>query len=208
MSEQERIRELLVSQELYLSAGVHVGTSIKYKDMMKFVYKVKDNGLAILDLNKIDERIRVLSRALARYNPDEVLAVTGRIYAFRPVKKFGEVTGIRTMIGRILPGTLTNPNSPSYCEPEVVFLSDPRVDRQIHEEAVKMGIPVFALCDTDTSIAYIDLVVPCNNKGRKSLALIYWIIARQMLREREEIGPEEDIGYKWEDFMTQIVGVE
>jgi len=197
--------EFLVSKEQYLAAGVHLGTTVKTKAMRRFIYKVRSDGLAILDVTKIDERIRVAAKFLARIEPENILAVSTRIYGYEPVRKFGEVTRIRVMMGRIMPGVLTNPSSKFYCEPEIVFLSDPKVDRQLHMEAIKMGVPVMALCDTDNNVSYIDFIVPCNNKGRKSLALIYWLLARQILRERGEIPPDqEDIGYKYEDFMTKI----
>lgn len=200
-------KDLLVPKQKYLLSGVHVGTGIRTKDMEKFIYRVRPDGLCIIDIRKIDERIRVASKFLARFDPEKVLAVSARIYGFKPVRKFAEYTGATYVTGRILPGTLTNPQAPLHLEPEVVILSDPRVDKQIHIESVKMGIPVVALVDADNTLDNVDLAIPVNNKGRRSLALVYWLLAREVLRQRKVIPMDADLPESYEDFATKIVGV-
>jgi len=197
-------RELLAPKQKYLSAGVHVGTKIRTKDMSRFIYRVRPDGLCMIDIKKTDERIRVAAKFLARIEPTKILAVSARIYGFRPVRKFAEYIGAVAVTGRILPGMLTNPQAPVYYEPDVVLLSDPRVDKQAHDESVKMGIPVVAFVDADNSLANIDLAIPANNKGRRSLAFIYWLLARQVLRERGDIPPDGELPEDYEAFATRI----
>ncbi len=178
--------ELLVSIDLYLTCGVHIGTQIKTKDMQPFIYKVRPDGLNILDIKKTDERLRIAAKFLARFEPNKILVVSRRQYGVQPIKKFAKYTGAIAIPNRFIPGTLTNPALPNFLEVDVLVATDPRADEQAVKEAVKIGIPVVALCDTDNSLRYVDLAIPTNNKGRKALALIYWILGREVLRERGE----------------------
>ncbi|EZQ03168.1 MULTISPECIES: 30S ribosomal protein S2 [Acidianus] len=204
-SEKGAVIELLVPLENYLSAGVHIGTHSCTKYMQNFIYRVRPEGLYVLDVRKIDERLRIAARFLARFSPASMLAVATRPYAFMPVQKFAEVVGGKYITGRLVPGTLTNAYLNNYIEPEVLLVSDPRTDTQAIKEASKMGIPVVAFADTDAKIDFVDLVIPANNKGRKSLALLYWALARQVLRERKDIAADSDIPVKVEEFEVKLV---
>lgn len=164
-SEKGTVIELLVPVDTYLSAGVHIGTHSCTKYMERFVYRVRPEGLYVLDVRKIDERIRIAARFLARYDPQDIVSVASRPYAFRPVQKFAEVIGAKALVGRIIPGTFTNPHLSSYLEPKVLLVSDPRTDTQAIKEAAKVGIPIVALADTDAKVDFIDLIIPANNKG-------------------------------------------
>jgi len=191
--------EYLIPPEEYLAAGVHIGTQVKTGEMREFIFKVRQDGLYILDIKKLDERIRACVKLLLRYDPSKILLVAARQYAHKPVKKLAEVIGARYIIDRFVPGTLTNPNIKEYTEPEIVFVNDPAIDKQAIAEATKIGIPVIALCDTNNSTADVDLVIPTNNKGRKALALIYWLIAREMKKAKGE-----DFPYTVEDFEAEL----
>jgi len=46
-------------------------------------------------------------------------------------------------------------------------------------------------------------MIPCNNKGRGSLALIFWLLTRQVLRERGEIPPTGDLPVSPDDFKAK-----
>ncbi|NJF25349.1 30S ribosomal protein S2 [Thermococcus sp. Bubb.Bath] len=199
------MEEYLVPLDQYLAAGVHIGTQQKTQDMRKFIYRVRQDGLYVLDVRKTDERLRVAGKFLARFDPESVLAVSVRLYGQKPVKKFGEVTGARTIPGRFLPGTMTNPQVKNFIEPDVLVVTDPRADHQALKEAVEIGIPIVALVDTENFLSYVDLAIPTNNKGRKALALIYWILAREVLYNREEIESREDFKIPVEDFEMRII---
>ncbi|ADT83115.1 30S ribosomal protein S2 [Thermococcus barophilus] len=197
--------EYLVPLDQYLAAGVHIGTQQKTKDMKKFIYRVRQDGLYVLDVRKTDERLRIAGKFLAKFEPDKVLAVSVRLYGQKPVKKFGEVTGARAIPGRFLPGTMTNPAVKNFFEPDVLIVTDPRADHQALKEAVEVGIPIVALVDTENLLSYVDLAIPTNNKGRKALALIYWILAREILYNRKEIENREDFKVPVEDFEMRII---
>ena len=195
----------LVPLDRYLAAGVHIGTQQKTQDMKKFIYRVRQDGLYVLDVRKTDERLRVAGKFLARFDPESILAVSVRLYGQKPVKKFGEVTGAKAIPGRFLPGTMTNPQVKNFIEPDVLIVTDPRADYQAMKEAVEIGIPIVALFDTENFLSYVDLAIPTNNKGRKALALIYWILAREILYNRKEIESRNDFKIPVEDFEMQIV---
>jgi small subunit ribosomal protein S2 len=196
--------ELLLPRDVLLSAGIHIGTRMKTKDMEQFIYRVRPDGLFVLDIKKTDERIRIAAKFLARFEPSRVAAAATRLYAQEPVRKFCELTGAMPVVGRFIPGLLSNPLYPGRIEPDVIVVSDPRADSQALKEAASVGIPVVALCSTDNDFSGVDLVIPTNNKGRRALAVIYWLLARQVLRERGELPPDKDPPLTIEDFEAKI----
>ncbi|NJE09685.1 30S ribosomal protein S2 [Thermococcus sp. MAR1] len=199
------MEEYLVPLDQYLAAGVHIGTQQKTQDMKKFIYRVRQDGLYVLDVRKTDERLRVAGKFLAKFDPANILAVSVRLYGQKPVKKFGDVTGARAIPGRFLPGTMTNPKVKNFMEPDVLIVTDPRADHQAMKEAIEIGIPIVALVDTENFLSYVDVAIPTNNKGRKALALIYWILAREILYNRKEIESREDFKVPVEDFEMRII---
>ena len=201
---QQQEEELLLPRDTMLSAGIHIGTRMKTKDMERFIYRVRPDGLFVLDVKRTDDRIRVAAKFLARFEHAKVSAAAARLYAQEPVKKFCELTGATPIVGRFVPGLLSNPLSPRRIEPEVIIVSDPRADAQAVKEAGNVGIPIVALCSTDNEFAGVDLVIPTNNKGRRALAVIFWLLARQVLRERGELAMDKDIPATIEDFEAKI----
>jgi len=196
--------ELLLPRDVLLSAGIHIGTRMKTRDMEPFIYRVRPDGLFVLDVKKTDDRIRVAARFLARFEHAKVAAAASRLYAQEPVKKFCEVTGSTPLVGRFVPGLLSNPLSPRRVDPEVIVVSDPRADAQAVKEAGNVGIPIVALCSTDNEFAGVDFVIPTNNKGRRALAVIFWLLARQILRERGELASDKEPPFTIEDFEAKI----
>ncbi|MEB3756357.1 MAG: 30S ribosomal protein S2 [Desulfurococcales archaeon] len=208
MSDQEQTKtqeEFLVPLEIYRKAGVFLGTHICTKYMEQFVYKIRPDGLYILDIRKIDERLRIASKFLSNYDPEKIAVVAVRQYGQKPVKMMCERVGCKSITGRVTPGIFTNPKLEWYMEPDVVLVTDPRAEAQAIKEAFKVGIPIVALTDTDNRIENIDLIIPVNNKGRKSLALVYWILTREILRNRGIIGPDQDLDVTWEDYIVRPV---
>lgn len=196
--------ELLLPRDTLLSAGIHIGTRMKTRDMEPFIYRIRPDGLFVLDVKKTDDRIRVAGKFLARYEPAKVAVAATRLYAHEPVKKFCELTGAMPLIGRFIPGMLSNPLYPDRVDPEVIVVSDPRADAQAVKEASDSGIPIVALCSTDNELAGVDLVIPTNNKGRRALAVIFWLIARQVQRERGELAPDKNPTATVDDFEAKI----
>jgi len=205
MIEKERmVRDLeyeyLVPPDEYLAAGVHIGTQVKTGDMKRFIYKVRPDGLYVLDIRHLDERIKVAAKFLSRFEPSKILLVAARQYGQKPIMMFSKVVGSNYIVGRFIPGTLTNPMLKEYMEPDVVFVNDPAIDTQAVQEATDVGIPVVALCDSNNSAANIDLVIPTNNKGRKALALVYWLLAKEIVK----IKGIADFPYSVEDFEAEL----
>ncbi len=196
--------QLLLPRDTLLSAGIHIGTRMKTRDMEPFIYRVRPDGLFVLDVKKTDDRIRVAGKFLARYEPAKVAVAATRLYAHEPVRKFCELTGSMPLIGRFIPGMLSNPLYPNRVDPEIIVVSDPRSDAQAVKEASAVGIPIVALCSTDNEFAGVDLVIPTNNKGRRALAVIFWLLARQVLRERGELPTDQNPKATIEDFEAKI----
>ncbi|MFW9890198.1 MAG: 30S ribosomal protein S2, partial [Candidatus Thorarchaeota archaeon] len=191
----------------FLAAGCHIGTQVKTQDMDFFVYRQRPIGLYVLDVRKTDERIRTAGKFIARFDSSKIVVVSGRVYGKRPVETFAYYIGANAFTERFVPGTLTNPNIAGprvYVEPELVILTDPRTDQQALSEAARIGVPVIALCDTDNQTTNVDLVIPSNNRGRKALALVYFLLTRQVLRERGALTEEEETAFTAEDFEPQV----
>lgn len=188
MSEEQEITStdegILVSLDEYLSNGIHVGLKYKTADMKPFIYKIRSDKLCVFDVQMIDTRLRIASDFISQYNPEDVLVVSNRVYGRTPIKKFCEYTGCNAYDGRFVSGSLTNPEIETYSEPNLLVVTDPTVDQQAVKEAAKAGIPILAICDTNTRTHNIDYVVPANNKGKNSLALIYMILAKEVLKRR------------------------
>ena len=196
--------DLLLPRDTLLSAGTHIGTRMKIGNMEQFIYRVRPDGLFVLDIKKTDERIRIAAKFLARFEPSKIAGIAARLYAQEPVTKFCEATGAIPIVGRFIPGILSNPLYAKRIEPDVLIVSDPRADSQAVKEASLVGIPVVALCSTDNDLSGIDLVIPTNNKGRRALAVIYWLLTRQILRERGELQLDKDLPLTIEDFEVKI----
>lgn len=200
--------DLLIPLEEYLAAGVHIGTGVGTNAMEPFIYRVRPDGLYVLDVRKADERIRIAATFLARFDPDRIALFSARQYAHRPIQTFARILGAKAYPGRFVPGSLTNPRAPSYYEPDVVVVTDPRADFQILTESRRVGIPAVGLLDTDNMREGVDLIIPCNNKGRNSLATVYWLLARQVLRERGSIPSDgEIINSELDDFKARLLRV-
>lgn len=191
--------DLLIPVEDYLAAGVHIGTQQKTKDMERFIHRVRDDGLYVLDVSQTDSRIRTAADFLGNYDPEQILVTSSRQYGRFPAKKFADAVGARARTGRFIPGTLTNPDYAGYIEPDVVVVTDPIGDAQAVKEAITVGIPVIAMCDSNNQTSNVDLVVPTNNKGRRALSVVYWLLANETLDRRGT-----DQVYELEDFEAEV----
>jgi len=195
---------MMASEEIYMTSGAHIGTRQKTSDIKEFIYKVRNDGLYIIDVKKTDERIKTAAKFLAKFDPSTVLVVSVRQYGQKPISMLSKHTGIQLLDGRFRPGTLTNPSAKGFLEPELVIVTDPLADVQALHEAKNIGIPVVGLCDTNNETKYLDLVIPTNNKGRRALALIYWLLTRAILKEQGKIKSYDDFKPVVEDFEAEI----
>ena len=196
--------DLLLPQEVLLSAGVHIGTRVKTKDMEPYIYKVRPDGLFVLDVDKMNERIKIAAKFLARLDLSKVVVASSKRYGRMPVRRFCELAGAVPIIGRFTSGTFTNPVYSGYFEPVAVVVTDALADDQIVEEAAAIGVPVVAFCSTDNTLSNVDLIIPMNNKGRRSLAVAYWLLCREVKRERNELPQDGDMPVSIDMFETPL----
>jgi len=191
----------LVPTETYLKSGIHIGTKFKTKHLERFIYKTRSDGLSVLNIQKIDERIKEAANLLSTYAPEDILIVCRRENGWKPVRLLSKLTGIRSFPGRYLPGIMTNVKLENFIETKIVLAVDVWPDRNAIEDAIRIGIPVVGLCDTNNLCNNIDFVVPCNNKGRKSLGLLFYLFAREYLLKRGMIKSEKDMIATMDDFI-------
>jgi small subunit ribosomal protein S2 len=201
---KNEVEGMAIPEETYMTSGAHIGTRQKTADIKNFIYKVRNDGLYIIDVKKTDERIKIAAKFIVKYDPNNILIVSVRQYGQKPIKKLAENTGIQILDGRFRPGTLTNPNAKGFLEPELLIVTDPLADAQALHEAENIGIPVIGLCDTNNETKYLDLVIPTNNKGRRALALVYWLLTRAILKEQDKIKSYDDFKPTVEDFEAEI----
>lgn len=195
-------KQLLVPNDTYLKAGIHIGTKFKTKFMSEFIYKTRTDGLSVLNVQKIDERIRLMANMLSKYEAEDILIVSRRENGWLPVKMFGKITGVKIFAGRYPPGILTNYQLKNYMEPKVIVVTDAWPDRNAVQDALKIGVPVIALCDTNNQANNLDLIVPCNNKGKKSLGLLFYILTIEFLKLKG-LYDEKEFKYTIEDFTPE-----
>ncbi len=196
--------EMLVPEDTYLTSGIHIGTQQKSASMKPFIFKVRDDGLYVLDVRKTNSRISTTAKFLSRFPSRRIFLVSARQYGKKPIEKFSEIIGTMCIAGRFIPGTLTNPSLDNFIEPEVIVVVDPAADKQALKEAVNIGIPVIALVDTNNRLENVDLAIPTNNKGRKALALIFWLLARDIQKHTGEIESYDDFEFDVGDFEQSL----
>jgi len=196
--------QLLIPEDVYLTSGVHIGTQQKSADMKEFIFKVRNDGLYVLDVKKTDERLRIASKFISRFDPQRILIVSARQYGQKPAKVFGKTIGSLVVAGRFVPGSLTNPILPKFVEPELLFVTDPAADEQALKEALNVGIPIIGICDANNETKYVDLVIPSNNKGRRALATVYWLLTREVLKAKGQIASDEDFKMTVEEFEASL----
>jgi len=200
MSDEE---DLLIDRDEYLANGVHIGTKAQHKDMEKYIFHVKKNQLAVLNLEDTDKRIRKAASLLADYEPENILVVGRKEEAQLPVRMFSKALDTKKVDGRFMPGTLTNPQSENFAEPEIVLVTDPETDAQAVQEARDTKVPVVAVADSENSLEDIDLVIPANNKGNNALGTVFYLLAQETKKERGE-----EIDHELEDFQPKVERVE
>ena len=204
MSEQIEHEDI---KKKLLSTGIRVGTSVKTKFMIPFITQSSPEGFYLFDLDTTLNRIQTAGRFIKKFDIKRVIVYSGKLYAKTPIEKFCELTGAQMVLGRFMPGTLTNPSLPYYSEPQLLVVSDPQADAQAVTEATNAGIPVIGIANTDNITSKLDLVIPANNRGRKSLATIYWLLSQEIL-EGQDPKSTETAKYGIDDFETKVTDVE
>jgi small subunit ribosomal protein S2 len=192
-------------EKMILSTGIRVGTPVKTKYMSPFIVRANPEGLYILDIGKTLARIDVAAKFIGRANVSKVAVTSAREYGKMPVQKFCQLTGATGIFGRFMPGTFTNPSLPNYMEPEIVIVTDPQADQQAVMEATRAGVTVIAISNSDNVTSRVDLIIPANNRGRKALATVYWLLAREVLKKQGTIRSDSEMKISIDDFETKLV---
>ena len=195
--------QFLVPTKQYLKAGILIGTKFKTKYMANFIYKTRPDGLSVLNLQKIDERIRIMAKFMSQYAPEDILIASRRENGWKALKLINELTGIKVFPGRYPPGILTNPKLKNFHETKLIIVADSWPDRNAINDGIALGIPIIALCDTNNTSNNIDLVVPCNNKGKKSIGLLLYIAIREYMLARGMIKSAEEFTHPIENFCEE-----
>ena len=201
MSQQEEYEDI---KKKILSTGIRVGTEVKTKYMIPYITQASPEGLYLFDVETTLSRIKTAANFIKKFDIKKVIVYSGRTYATTPIEKFCELTGAQKMLGRFMPGTLTNPLLSYFSEPNLIIVSDPQVDSQAVTEATNAGIPVIGIANTDNVTSELDLVIPANNRGRKSLATIYWLLANEILKDKDS----KSVKYEIDEFETKTAEVE
>jgi small subunit ribosomal protein S2 len=195
--------EFLTPLDNYLKVGLHIGTKFRTKYMAPFIYKIRSDGLAVLNVKKIDERIDLAAKFLAQFDPKDILIVCRRENGWNAVKLFSKLTDIDVIAGRYRPGLMTNPQLEDFKETKIILVADPWPDKNAVRDAFKIGIPVIGCCDTNNEANYVDLIIPCNNKGKKSLGLLFFVLAKEYLKNRGLLKDESKIAIPLEEFTKE-----
>lgn len=192
------------SEKALLATGIRIGTPVRTKTMEQFTARPRPDGLHMIDYPKTLQRIETAGKFIAATGAKNTVVYTSREHGAKAVEKFCELTGAMQRIGRFMPGTFTNPLYPGHLDAELVVVADPMSDMQAMVEAGKLGVPVIAVCDTDNVTDDIDLVIPGNNRGRKAIAAIFWLLARSTLIHGGQLAEDQPMKYSIEDFETKV----
>ena len=193
---------MLVDVDVYLNAGVHIGTKFQNAYSKNFIQKAREDGLKIINLEQIDHKLKVLINFISSFKPNEIVIMGKRENAKKGLALLSKLTGIEVFTGRYFPGKLTNTNFEEFREYKAVLICDPLCDKNILNEAFEQGIFTASFCDTNNLPNKLDLVVPLNNKGKSSIGLALHLITKGYLVNRKILN-SKDFKYEVTDFTSE-----
>jgi len=181
-----------------LACSVHIGAKNLEPSMERYTWKRRNDGIFLINLQKTWEKLLLAARAIvAIENPSDVCVISSRPYGQRATLKFAKYTGAQAIVGRFTPGTFTNQIQERFSEPRILILTDPRTDHQAIRESSYVNIPTIAFCHTDSPLSHVDIAIPCNNKGKQAIGLMWWLLCREVLFLRNNpSGPSRSSGWE------------
>lgn len=183
--ELEKKRELLIPLEDYVRTGIHLGTKVITPDMKKYVYRRRADSIGVLNTTLIDEQLKKAIELISKYSPEEIILVCKREAGWKAANKFGEATNIKVYTKKYPAGMMTNPNLEEFYEPELIIACDAWIDKNALKEGKITNKKIIMLADTNNFTRGADVIVPCNNKGTKSIGLVFYLIARGYTENRK-----------------------
>ena len=184
---EDKKEVVLAPLETYIKVSIHIGTRAVTPTMKEYVYRRKADGIAVLNTKRIDEKIAQGASFLSQFSPEDIIICGKKDAVTKPVDAFSKATGIRAFT-RYPAGIITNPSLKNFFEPKLVFVRDPWVDKNALNDAVKIKIPIMALCSTNNNTHNVDFVIPCNNKTTNSVGLVLYLLAKLYLEKRKISG--------------------
>ena len=197
--EKKGQKKTLIPLEDYIKCAVHLGTKVITPGMRKYVYKRRADGLAVINTNIIDDKLREAITFLNKYEAKDIYMVCRRDTGLDAAKKFEQATNIRTFTKRYLPGITTNLLLDEFFEAKLTIICDPWVDKNALRDSIKLKKPILGLCCTNNYIKDIPQLIPCNNKSKKSIGCILYILAREYCTNKKI-----PFDYKLEDFTGSL----
>jgi small subunit ribosomal protein S2 len=195
-------KETLVPLTDYIACSVHLGTKVITPDMRKFVYKRRADGLAVLNTSMIDDKIREAAKFLENFAPEDIFIACKRESGWLAVERFSYATGIRAFMKKYPAGIITNIRLENFFEPKLVIICDPWVDKNALHDANIINVPVLGICDTNNYTQGVTQVIAGNNKSRKAIGIVLFILAREYLKSLGKTDEAKKL--KMEDFTGKI----
>ena len=192
---------MLTSLDEYMSHGVHIGSNMSNTYSKWFIQSSRNDGIKIIDIKKTDERLKILLNLLLNEDLNKMLLIGKKKNVKKAASLFSKLTGIETYTKRYLPGNLSNTDLKNFSEYKIVILCDPSADKNILNESFENGSFIASFCDTKHVSSKIDLVVPINTSGEKSLALAFYLLTKNYLVKKKIIN-EKDFKYSIDDFSS------